>query len=69
MVTSKEVQHALVMVGVVSNIKINRPPRLFLVYQQDEKPGINFAWPYVRLFHQPDDLIIVHVINGLELTL
>ena len=30
---------------MASNIKINRPPRLFLVHQQDEKPGINFAWP------------------------
>ena len=43
MVTSKEVEHALVVVGVVSNIKINRPPRVFLVHQQDEKPGVKLC--------------------------
>ena len=37
----KEVIQALVMVGVASNIKINRPPHVFPVHQQDEKPDIN----------------------------
>ena len=41
----KEVLHALVMVVVASNIKINHPPRVFPVHQQDEKPDINFPWP------------------------
>ena len=33
------------MVGVASNIEINRPPRVFSVHQQDKKLEINFAWP------------------------